>query len=237
MNSDPPTLKQKIAVGLSAWDREDYQQALEAFDRVLKDHPAFPDIHNKAGLCRAMLGDPEGALEEFDLALRLAPTYAEAHLNRGIVLNELGRHDQAQEAFDEAGRLDTRDGNAFPSDVGNRIAIGHAKLGDLYLIAERPAQAAEEYRQALEVRPRFLDIRSKLGEALIGLGELDEARKELGIVLDGNPEFTAARIRLGVVLQRQGDVEGAVREWERCAEEDPADMRPRAYLATVEREN
>ena len=30
---------------------------------------------------------------------------------------------------------------------------------------------------------------------------------------------------------RAGDHEGAIREWERCAVEYPADMRPRAYLA------
>ena len=52
-------------------------------------------MHNKAGLCLAMMGEMERALAEFDEALKLNDTYAEAHLNRAIVLNDLGRFEEA----------------------------------------------------------------------------------------------------------------------------------------------
>ncbi|MFP8875293.1 MAG: tetratricopeptide repeat protein, partial [Myxococcota bacterium] len=149
------------------------------------------------------------------------------HLNRGIILNELGRHEEAQEALGEAGDLDTRDSTTFPSDVGNRIAVTHAQLGDLYLVANRPKEAA------IEVRPRFMDIRTKWAESLIEAGDLDRARVELEVILESRPGFVGARVRLGVVYQRSGDTEGAIREWTRCAADDPKDMRPRAYLASV----
>lgn len=233
MKPDHQTAKQRISLAVGAWEREDYSAALELFEGVLDQYPSFPDVHNKTGLCKAMLGDSRGALDEFERAVELAPTYAEAHLNRAIILNELGRHEEAQEAFDEAGRLDARSGSDFPSDVGNRIAVGHAHVGDLYLVANHPQRAADQYRQALEVRPGFLDIRSKLAEALLELGDPEGARRELERVLEKNPTFTSARIRLGVVLQRLGDDEGAAREWMRCQQEDPSDMRPRAYLASI----
>ena len=54
-------VKQRIERGVSAWERADYQAALNDFQTVLADDPAFPDVHNKAGLCLAMLGDPEAA--------------------------------------------------------------------------------------------------------------------------------------------------------------------------------
>ncbi|HIF08316.1 MAG TPA: tetratricopeptide repeat protein, partial [Gemmatimonadetes bacterium] len=57
---------------------------------MLEDHPNFADVRNRAGLCLAMMGDPESALEEFDAALEINDEYAEAHLNRAIVLNDLG---------------------------------------------------------------------------------------------------------------------------------------------------
>jgi hypothetical protein len=38
-----------------------------------------------------------------------------------------------------------------------------------------------------------------------------------------------------VVLHRLGDDDKAVVEWKRCLEDDPTDMRARAYLASVER--
>lgn len=233
MPETPLTVRSRIAQGLAAWERDDYAAALAVFEAILEDHPGFPDVHNKVGLCLAMSGRLPEALAAFQRAVELAPSYAEAHLNRGIVLNELGRHAEAQDAFDESSRLDTRDGGAFPSEVGNQIAVAHAKLGDLYLVANRPVLAAREYAAALEVRPRFLDIRTKLAEALMETGEHEAALAELERVLQANEAFTGARLRLGVVLQRLGRTEEAVFQWRRCLLEDPGDMRPRAYLASA----
>ena len=227
------SVKQRIERGVSAWERGDYQLALDDFQAVLADHPSFPDVHNKAGLCLAMLGDPEAALKEFDEAIKIADTYAEAHLNRAIVLQELGRFEEARKHLQTADELDHRDSKEFPSDVGHKIAINHAKLGDLYLVADHPEEAADQYKKALDVRARFLDIRSKYAEALMGMGRWDDAHEQLGIILDKNPRFTSARLRLGVVLHRQGDESAARIEWERCVEDDPRDMRAKAYLASV----
>lgn len=166
------SFKQTIQRAVSAWEREDYETALATFREVLARNPRFADIQNKAGLYMAMLGD----LEAFDAAIALNAGYAETHLNRGIVLNELGHHEEAQRVFARAGQLDTRDGTGFPSDVGNQLAITHAKLGDLYLVGNRPAEAAQQYDAALRVRPRFLDIRTKLAEALMEVGEPERAR-------------------------------------------------------------
>ena len=233
MANNPNQAREVVARGLSAWEREDYESALTTFQEVLVDHPYFADVHNKAGLCLAMLGRPDEALVHFDTALELNSSYAEAHLNRGIVLNELGRHEEAHAAFSRAGELDTRDSRDFPSEVGNRIAVTHAQLGDLYLVANHPREASQHYRSALDIRPRFIDIRSKFAEALIELGDLGQAREELEEILEVRPSFVGARVRLGVVLRRLGDDEGAIREWTRCAEDAPEDMRPRAYLASV----
>lgn len=234
MNPDSHRRAQrKIDEGVAAWERGAYQEALEIFDQTLRDHPDYPDVHNWAGVCRAMEGDAGGALEAFEHALELAPTYAEAHFNRGIVLNDLGRHDEAERAFRRAQELDTRDGLRFPSELGHRIAHAHAQLGDLYLLADSPGEAVAQYRAALDVRPRFLDVREKLAKALLEKGEAEAARQELERVVEEDPGFTEARLRLGVSLERLGDREGAVREWKRVLSARPGDRRGQAYLASV----
>jgi tetratricopeptide (TPR) repeat protein len=235
MQNDHRQARQIVARGVSAWERDDFESALDTFRGVLDDFPEFADVQNKAGLCLAMLGRLEEALAHFDAALEQNPSYAEAHLNRGIILNDLGRHEEAHHAFTKAGELDTRDSPVFPSEVGNRIAVTHAQLGDLYLVANHPSEAIGHYRAALEIRPRFMDIRSKFAETLIELGELEQAKQELAVILDSRPSFVGARIRLGVVLHRLGHDDKAVVEWKRCLEDDPTDMRARAYLASVER--
>ncbi len=54
------------------------------------------------------------------------------------------------------------------------------------------------------------------------------------MILQSRPSFVGARVRLGVVLHRLGEDEEAVKEWKRCLEDDPKDMRAQAYLASVQ---
>lgn len=233
MEGDQKRARQTVARGLSAWDREDFDAALAAFEGVLEDYPQFADVQNKAGLCQAMLGHVDEALVHFDAAIEQNPSYAEAHLNRGIVLNELRRHLEAREAFTTAIEIDNRDSRAFPSEVGNRIAVTHAQLGDLYLVANHAKEALRQYSAALAVRPRFSDIRTKFAETLIELGDYEQARDELELILESRPSFVGARVRLGVVLHKLGNDEAAIEAWEQCLAQDRTDMRARAYLASV----
>lgn len=232
--STQSSLRQIMAQGVAAWENDDFKRAYEHFRGILEEHPDYADVRNKAGLCLAMMGDVENALDEFDEALKLNDRYAEAHLNRAIVLNDLGRFEDASEAFRHANTLDTRDSMVFPSDLGNQLAESHARSGDLYLVANRPEEAAQQYAAAVSVRPRFADLRFKLAEAYMNLDRLDDARDHLEAILEMLPSFPDARVRLGALLHRLGDPEGARREWERCAEDDPEDRRVQAYLAALD---
>ena len=223
-----------MAFGNAAWEQDDFQAAYKHFHTILQDHPNFADIRNRAGLCLAMMGDSEGALAEFDAALKVNDCYSEALLNRAIILNDLSRFEEASECFHRASVLDLGDSRAFPSDMGNQLANAHANTGDLYMAADRPEEAAAEYAAAVEIRPGFLDLQFKLAEAYIDLGMLGEARAHLEEILERNSEFAGARVRLGALLLRMEDKVGARREWERCAKQDPDDLRIRAYLASLD---
>ena len=93
------------------------------------------------------------------------------------------------------------------------------------LRGSRSEEAAKHYEAAINVRPRFMDIRTKFAGTLIDSGNLERAKTELLVILESRPGFVGARIRLGVVLQRTRDTDGAIREWKQCAADDPADMR------------
>jgi len=228
-----PYIRQAIQRGMSAWEQDDFSDAFDHFEAILKENPNFADVRNKAGLCLAMMGETNRALAQFDMALEANEAYAEAHLNRAIILNEMGRFDEAKMAFQRASALDTRDGGAFPSDAGNRLAISHAKTGDLYMVGDAPERASHEFEEALGIRPRYADIRSKLAEAYLRQNRLEDAKTQLELILGDRDTFTGARVKLGLVLHRLGDDEGARREWNRCREEDPEDMRIRAFMSSL----
>ena len=63
---------------------------------------------------------------------------------------------------------------------------------------------------------------------------LGQAKEELELILESRPSFVGARVRLGVVHHRLGEDGEAVKQWRRCLEDDPRDMRACAYLASVD---
>ncbi len=232
-NSYVVLIEHWISRANSAFDRGELVAALMDYRRVLREHPDFADVRNGAGLCLALLGDLAEALAEFDAALEINAEYREALLHRAVVLSELGRYEEARAAFNRLREIDESDRRHVPGEVGDRIANLHAELGDLYRVAGDADRAGEVYRRALTLRPTFLDIRSRLGEVYLEQEELPRAREELEAILTRNPDLTGARLHLGVVLNRLGLVDEATREWRRCAEEDPRDLRASAYLASV----
>ena len=70
-----PRAAQKIQQGVAAWERSAYLEALEIFNEVLAEHPGYPDVHHRAGLCQAMLGELElvRAFVEADAAVVNVP--------------------------------------------------------------------------------------------------------------------------------------------------------------------
>ena len=102
------------------------------------------------------------------------------------------------------------------------------------MAADRPEEAAAEYAAAVEVRPGFLDLRFKLAEAYMDLDMLGEALTHLEEILVKNLNFAGARVRLGALLNRMGDTTRERQGWAFCAEQNPADRRIRAYLASLD---
>lgn len=230
-----PQVAQLKHQALQAFDRRDYRTALERFQSILHKHPQFADIRHLAGLCLSFMGQSEAALREFDEALATNPAYVEAHINRALTLNELGRYEEARESFDLASHYEQQVAGEFPAAVTARVANAHAAVGDLYVEAGAHELAAAQYRRALELRPRFQDIRNKLAQCLLQTGEPERAAAELRTALESNPRFLVARINLGLAHYRLGQVQEALREWRLCEEQDPEHPQVRAFLSMLMR--
>lgn len=228
------SVSQLLSRAQAACERDEYALALLDLGGVLAQHPDFADVRNQAGFCRAMLGDPEGALEEFGHAVRVNPDYTEAHLNRALVLNELSRFDEASVALERAGELEERHRDPFPVEAGNRIALAHAELGDLYMDVDEPGAAITEYDRALHLRPEFADVRTRLARGLLQTGDVERAVEELTEALERRPSYLQARFLLGLAYRRLGRIDDATSEWRRCLSVDPKNAQITAVLASTE---
>lgn len=83
------TFEEWFEQGLKHYEREDYANAMKAFDNAIAMNPAVASIWNNRGLCQVKLGKYEDALISFNKALSLDPAYGNAKTCKEIVLGLL----------------------------------------------------------------------------------------------------------------------------------------------------
>jgi len=79
-----------------------FEEALVAYDKVLKIDPRSVDGLNDKGLILNQLGKYEEAITWFDKALEIDPDFIDAMYNKADALGELGRYEEALVWTDKA---------------------------------------------------------------------------------------------------------------------------------------
>ena len=97
-------------------------------------------------------------------------------------------------------------------------ADGDAYFGYALVRAGRVDEAILQYREALEFRPDFAEIRNNYGSALAMKGNLDEAAAQYRFALKLAPDYPEAERNLGKVLLLKGDFDAALA----CLDKNPA---------------
>ena len=127
----------------------------------------------------------------------------EEALNRAYALGSLGRADEARREYLRAVELNPR-----RIDAPNALAVMAAERGDW-------EEAVARYRQVLDLRPDFIEVRCSLGEALLAAGRRDEARREWETASRMAPAAGLALADLALLDLEEGTLEPA---YERAAQ-------------------
>ena len=93
--------------------------------------------------------------------------------------------------------------------------------------------AAEAYRRAIEIEPRFAEAHANLGAVLARLGRYEEAVSSVERALAINPKLTAARLNLGLAHYRAGALAAAVVAFEAVHAAEPSLLQARQLLGLV----
>lgn len=226
-----------------------YEQARTAFEegkildaerlffKLLQNHPqGHADIYNKLGIITFQKGDAEMSVVYFKKALQINPRYTEASLNLTIALNDLGRYDEAGETFSRAANVVRSEAKSIDPFIQGKLANEHARLGDQYFEIGLYDGALEEYRKALAIRPKFVDVVTKVGITLREKGMFDDAIETFQQAKEIHPKYVAALIHLGVTYYMKGFVDLALAEWEEAQKINPEGKEAQVYLAMVKKE-
>ena len=190
-----------------------------------------------------MAGDERGEESTLARALEINPNYAEALFYRGTLVYARGEREQAMKDLERAVSLERALGGepfeaAFEANRKGdfegalmllRAIAGaerdpanlHAKRAEILLREKKLPDALQEYEEALNIAPRYADVRCRFGQALLEAGRLEEAVGQLQMALDVNPKYVEAHAQLGIALRRLGREREARAAFKKAAQLDP----------------
>src|SRR5712691_982145 len=165
------------------------------------------------------------AKQRFYLALGLKkieedPANAKAYFDLGIQYQELGRHAEACACFDQTFEM-TR----LPT------ALLYWAISEKNL--RQYDSASGLLTRALRLGLDTFEVHLELGNVLLAQGELIKAGNEYSKSLAIHRNNPVAIFNKGLALRKMGDLEGAVKLYERALKLDPAFREPALELAVL----
>lgn len=219
--------------------------------------PNYADLHYHLGCAYLDHSRPELAEGPLRRAIAINPRYARAHLYLGVALAAQGRIQEGLRSAETATALDAALRQELLPDARvalnsgdheeavallrrmaeteNDDAFFHAQLAqDLYRRGMLDA-AADEYRQALALRPEYADLRNRLGITLYDAQRNEEALVEFERALAINPRYTEARLNYGLALLRLERLQEAQQAFVTVLELEPEHREAQEHLAALTR--
>jgi tetratricopeptide (TPR) repeat protein len=230
------TLQELYDLGTRLFEEGRYGEAEPVLREVIRINPRYADVHNKLGIICNLNGDLKAAAEHFEKALELNPRYTEVSLNLAITYNDLGEFKKAQEVFSVAAQIAHPDPGALDPFIAGKLANEHFKVGNIYLEFNMNDEAIEEYRKAIKLHPRLVDVCTKLGIALRNKGLIEEAIVQFARAKAINPRYGQAWVQLGLSYYMTGLTGLAFEEWQKALEQNPDLKEAENYLKLLKKE-
>jgi tetratricopeptide (TPR) repeat protein len=182
----------------------------------MADHFAYLPLVGWVGLAAAGLGAALNALEKRSADMRLVRLPFAAVVSGVAAVLAVEAHGYAA-AFHDEKALWTYAVEHNPTAWLARNNLGKALYQD-----GRPAEAIEQFRQAVALEPDSPEAHANLGNCLQAQGLGDDARHEYLAALAINPRFAGAHFDLGLSLLQAGRREEAADQFRTALQIDPS---------------
>ncbi|WP_260854426.1 tetratricopeptide repeat protein [Paraburkholderia sp. BCC1884] len=168
---------------------------------------------------------PQEAERQAREALKQYPKSAILYANLGLALEQ---EDRVEEALDA---LQT--GANEKSATGENLRL----LGDVLLHAHLDQWALDAFKKADRRLPNSVYVLHDWGEALVKVGQYDEAIDKLDRAVALSPELAPAYAELGRALDHEGDLRAASHRYAQALQRDPGSLKPQeTQLARLDKD-
>lgn len=242
-SADPSDIADKAMIS-ARMNRREYDQALEAVDRLDKKKPGQASVVMQRGLILRAKGDAAGARAALEAAIKLEPSHYAATAALADLEFRDGRFDAARQRMEAAVKADpksmaaritlaslldamgakTEDVRAVysaaitaaPQDTAPRVALIN------YLLARRDSQAAlNAARDAQAAFPGSAEVLEAAGRAQSVAGDDQQAISTFSKLANITPRSPMAHIRLADVHGKRRDLTAASASLRRAFEIAP----------------
>ena len=166
ININPQTAKDWFIKGYAAHKNNNYDAAIECYNKAIELDPNNAKAYNNLGLAyRVGKKDYDKAIDYYNNAIELDHNYAAAYNNLGVAYR-VGRkdYDKAIECYNKA------------IELNPNYAKAYNNLGLAYKAGKKDYDKAIEcYNKAIELNPNYAKAYNNLGAAYARQGNLEKA--------------------------------------------------------------
>lgn len=170
------------------------------------------DYYERAGE-KMIQHDYDGAVADYSKAIEADPNYLDAYANRAIAKSAKGDPGGALEDFSKAEKIDP-----------NSFIVLYARAGMRFEQKDYDGAIAD-FSKVVSLYPTSAQAQHGLAAARVYKGEFDKAIDGFtkAIELTQNPRLKGAIFRdRGTAKNKKGDDNGAIADWEKAIELNPA---------------
>jgi Flp pilus assembly protein TadD len=175
--------------GIALLNQQQYSQAIQAFEQVVKLRPEYPDAYTNVALANFRNENYDAAMESLNKALELAPGDARAVFYRASIQRQKGNLEEAEALFLSVLKK-------YP-----RMRDAHRELGYTYYQEHKYTEAREQYELLQGVDPDDLAAHYNLMLIYRRLGLKDKAAEQAALFSDRKDDPASNSLALDFLRQ------------------------------------
>lgn len=220
LNLDATRTAVRLNLALALYKAWDIAEAAQELEKVVTAQPDTKNARLLLADCYLRMGQFKKVVETLAI---LEPTAADDHavaylMGMALILDE--QPARGQVLID----LILRAGDSAQA----RLLMGVTRL-----MAAEPAAARDDFARAVALDPKLPSAHASLGQALMQLGDTDNAAQEFEKELEGNPNDYDANLYLGVILRQGQRYPEAMSRFRRALSVRPASSTARYQVGSL----
>jgi len=191
IREDPNFWEASYNLGIAYFNDQDYNKALEQFDRIIVALPGFEKPYYGRALILYRRKDYAKAKSDFQKVIKYNPNDYKPYFYLGKISVNLKQYKEARNYLQKA------------SEINPDYSKIYLEMGNIYFTQKKYRGCIPHYKKAVELDPTDKEGLQKLGESYYRTQVYYSASSQFQKILESEPYDPAANFMLGITAYKQ----------------------------------